>query len=80
MDMMQSIIKREFEAASGFTVKAVEFNEDESILVVTSAMAFRMDVGSDDDEFRFVETSNGHEVSFAYPADWLDAIDENNFS
>jgi len=86
MDKMQNIIKREFETDSGLIVNSIIFTEDERIIVEASgddkrhipAQSYVMEIGSDDDCFMFVGPTN--EVSFDYPADWSDAIDENNFS
>ena len=86
MDMMQSIIKREFEKASGLEVLNVVFTEDEQILVKTPGRTsmtqtqWTMEIGSDDDEFVFTAPKVQLDVRFPFPPDWDEAIDENNFS
>ena len=82
MDMMQSIIKREFEAASlgEYHVTQVEFTEDERIIVTCEGHApFVMEIGSDDSDFVFTNSAQ-RIVVFPFPPDWDEAIDENNFS
>ena len=85
MDMMQTVIKREFEKASNLTVTQVIFGEDETITVSTDSEGdFVMQIGSDDDEFKFAGVDQPDDtdfiVSFPFPPDWWDAVDENNFS
>ncbi len=79
MDMMQSIIKREFEKASGRFVRTVTFTQGEEIIVTTADVTYTMEIGSDDDEFVFTgERPDDPVVRFAYPDDWWEADDENN--
>jgi hypothetical protein len=81
MDQMQTIIKREFEAARpGARVDEVEFTANEEIIVKTGNGIFTMEIGSDDNGFYFVNERHDEYVSFPFPPDWDEAIDENNGS
>lgn len=88
LDMMQTIVKRGFEAASKLKVIEVSFSEDEQIFVTVDVRDgtcphYTMQIGSDDDQFVFLnDEEDGDEpiVRFDIPADWDEALDENNGS
>lgn len=70
-----AILKRDFEAASGMKVSRVGWPEDdESILVHANGKTYRMDIGSDDDDFIFAH--GDHEVTVPFSDDWMNHMNE----
>jgi hypothetical protein len=69
---LKNIITREFERASGKSVAQVVTTSDEEIVIICrGGCRYVMQIGSDDDQFMFV---NYHQpervVTFPFPADW----------
>lgn len=78
-----SIIAREFRTALGLSVSTpvkVAFDaEAENITVTLPSGLYRMEIGSDDDEFSFRRLTHADGVtdyvSFPFPPDWI-ALEE----
>lgn len=75
--LAESIIAREFKRNRPSTIdlRVVVDVADETIEILADGVAYKMCIGSDDDSFRF-ESQCGDIISYGFPQDWLDLIDD----
>lgn len=70
------ILEREFRLARRLPIESrvsVEWTEDEEIIITSDGELWVMQIGSDDDGFRFTGP-NGERLRIPYPADYLDYL------